>query len=241
MKMQSHFGRSACIGIACLAPMHVAAEQPGTERGFVSMFDGSTLSGWTVMPAVAREAWRAENGMIIGEGGERRSYLTYDQTEIADFELKLRYRIPREGNSGVNIRARPDETGRRDFQSYHADFGHVGIGKNVLGAWDFHTPGRIEHRCFRGDRLVIDENDEPTITTIDNALTPDDVRKGDWNDVHVIANGNHFQLFINGILASEFIENLPQPRRLDRGMIQLQLHDPGMLVQFKDLRLKVSR
>ena len=42
------------------------------------------------------------------------------------------------------------------------DLGHVGIGKNVLGAWDFHTPGRKEHACFRGDRLVIDENDRPT-------------------------------------------------------------------------------
>ena len=34
-------------------------------------------------------------------------------------------------------------------------------------------------------------------------------------------------------------EHLPKERRLDKGMIQLQLHDPGMIVEFKDLYLKV--
>ena len=32
---------------------------------------------------------------------------------------------------------------------------------------------------------------------------------------------------------------LPVERRLLKGMLQLQLHDPGMIVHFKDVRLKV--
>ncbi|MEK6237071.1 MAG: DUF1080 domain-containing protein, partial [Planctomycetales bacterium] len=143
------------------------------------------------------------------------------------------------GNSGVSIRARKDPTGKRGFQSYHADLGHVGIGKRVLGAWDFHTPGRREHACFRGDRLVIDEKDKPTVTKIEGAVTIDDIRKGDWNDVLVVAQGNRFTFFINGKPASEFTEHLKPERRLDKGMIQLQLHDPGMIVHFKNLRIKV--
>lgn len=207
--------------------------------GFRPMFDGKTLDGWTVTPANAAKAWSVQEGMIVGEGDKGRSYLVYNQVAIADFEIKVRYRFPGKGNSGISIRAQKDRTGKRAFRSYHADFGHVGIGRHVLGAWDFHTPNRREHACFRGDRLVIDEDDQPTLTKIDGALTIDDVHKGGWNDVHLIAKGNRFQFFINGKPASEFIEHLPAERRLDRGMIQLQLHDPGMVVQFKDLRIKI--
>ncbi len=214
------------------------------EAGFVSMFDGETLDGWSVSNAKAAKAWTVRDGAIVGDGDakgdEVRSYLVYDKNrEIADFELKFSYRLPGKGNTGVSIRARKDDTGKRDFQGYHADLGHVGIGKQVLGAWDFHTPGRREHACFRGDRLVIDENDNPTVTKIDGAVTVGDIRKDDWNEVHVVAKGNSFRFFINGKPASEFTEHLPPDRRLAKGMIQLQLHDPGMVVYFKDLRIKI--
>ena len=218
-----------------------SAVEPDVETGFVSMFDGKSLDDWTVMPATAAKAWTSQDGMIVGEGDKGRSYLVYGNKEIADFELKFSYRFPGKGNSGVNIRARKDETGKRGFQAYHVDIGHVGIGKQVLGAWDFHTPGRREHACFRSDRLVIDENDNPTVTKIEEAVTINDIRKGDWNLVHVIVKGINFKFFINGKLSSEFTEHLKPERRLDRGMIQLQLHDPGMVVQFKDLRIKVVR
>ena len=122
---------------------------------------------------------------------------------------------------------------------YHADLGHVGIGKQVLGARDFHTPGRKEHACSRGDRLVIDKDDKPNVTKIEGAVTTDDIKKGAWNEVHIIVKGNQFKFSINGKPAAEFTEHLPEEKRLKRGMIQLQLHDPGMIVMFKDLRLKV--
>ncbi|MFN0195243.1 MAG: DUF1080 domain-containing protein [Planctomycetaceae bacterium] len=220
-----------------LIPLSTFAAEP--DDGFVSMFDGKTLDGWSVSSPEAEKAWRVQNGIIVGEGDPGTSYLIYDKNrDIADFEMKFSYRFPGKGNSGVNIRARKDETGKRDYQSYHADLGHVGIGDRVLGAWDFHTPGRREHGCSRGKRLIIDENDEPTYSLIEGAVTLDDIRKDDWNDVHVIAKGNHFQYFINGKPSSEFTEHLPKERRLESGMIQLQLHDPKMVVHFKNLQLK---
>ncbi len=211
------------------------------EEGFLSIFDGKTLKGWEAIPAKTTKAWTVKGGMIVGDGDKGRGYLVYEKKQIADLELKLSYRFPAKGNSGISIRARKDETGKREFQSYHADLGHLGIGKQVLGAWDFHTPGRREHDCFRGDRLVIDKDDKPTVAKIEGAVTKDDIKKGDWNKVHVIAKGNNFKLFINGKLASEFTEHLKKEKRLESGMIQLQLHDPGMIVHFKDIRLKVLK
>ena len=165
---------------------------------FVKIFDGKTLRGWEATKG-AENAWRVENGILVGTGDNGRGYLTYTlNQQIADFEMKFSYRFPGEGNSGVNIRAVPDETGKRDFKSYHADLGHKGIGKNVMGAWDFHTPGRTEHRCFRGDSLIINQDDTPTITPIKDSVTLADIQANQWNDVRIVARDNHFQLFING-------------------------------------------
>ncbi|MCH8046298.1 MAG: DUF1080 domain-containing protein [Planctomycetes bacterium] len=236
---------SLIVVLACVACLLVsagaAAAEPASEPGFVSMFDGKSLRGWSVMPAKAAKAWTVKDGMIVGDGDKGRCYLVFDKGDIADFEMKLSYRFPGKGNSGISIRARKDPTGKRGFQSYHADFGHLGIGRQVLGAWDFHTPGRREHACLRGDRLVIDKHDKPTLTKIEGAVTPADIHKGGWNHVHVIAKGNNFKFFINGKPAAEFTEHLDKKRRLDKGMIQLQLHDPGMVVHFKELRIKILK
>ena len=168
------------------------------DDGFKAIFDGKTLDGWEEMPRVKKKAWSVADGIIVGEGDKGRGYLVYSRNRnLADFELKFLYRFPGKGNSGVNIRSRVDKTGRRKFQGYHADIGHVGIGGQVLGAWDFHTPGRREHRCFRGDSLVIDKDDKPTITPLKDAVTVEDINKGGWNELHIIVNGNRFQFFLH--------------------------------------------
>lgn len=224
------------------ATLHGEEDAGKADHGFVSIFDGKTLDGWEEMPSVEKKAWSVVDGMIVGEGDKGRGYLVYSKDKnLADFELKFLYRFPGKGNSGVNIRARVDKTGRRKFEGYHADIGHVGIGGKVLGAWDFHTPGRREHRCFRGDSLVIDKDDKPVITPLKGAVTADDINKGGWNELHIIIKGNRFQFFLNGKPSAEFIEHLPQEKRLHSGMIQLQLHDPGMIVHYKDIRLKVLK
>ena len=153
----------------------------GAEDRFVQIFDGKTLKGWTPVSTQAKDAWVVRDGAILGDGDKGgRCYLAYaENKKIGNFELKFSYRLTgSKANSGVSIRAVKDPTGRRDFQCYHADLGAIGLGKQVMGAWDFHTPGRKEHRCFRGDSLVIDKNDKPTISAIENGLKEEDIRKG---------------------------------------------------------------
>lgn len=225
------------IGFACQC---TAMAQGASE--FISIFDGQTLNGWSPSHPEAARDWFVQDGYLIGKTNSRGSYLIYDgNRDIADFELKLTYRFPAKGNSGINIRAKKDSTGKRSFQAYHVDLGHLGIGKNVLGAWDFHTPGRTEHRCFRGDDLTIQRDDSPKILPLEGALEAKDIHKNHWNQVHVVVRGNRFEFSINGKPASRFVELLPTSLRLHSGMIQLQLHDPGITVHFKDIQLKIIR
>jgi len=212
--------------------------KPSGSDGFISLFDGKTLDGWHAVPEECASDWSVRDGAIVGHGSaDRLAYLVWKDEHLTDFELTLRYRLPGKGNTGVEIRSQADRTGKRPFEGYHADLGHVGIGPHILGAWDFHFATRKEYPCPRGTRLVIDEAGKAHASTIRGAITLAEIRPHQWNDVRIIARGNHFQFFINGKPAAEFTDNAKRGR-LDQGAIGLQIHDKGMRVEFKDIRLK---
>lgn len=222
---------SACSSYGKIDPAKMMAE------GFVPMFNGATLMGWHSVPEDNASDWSIEDGVIVCLGSENQlAYLVWEDEDLGDFELKFSYRMLTLGNTGVEVRARVDKSGDRPFVGYHADLGHVGIGPGVLGAWDFHFAGREEYACFRGTKLVIDPNGETHSSKTKDGLTLDDMNKGDWNHVHVVARGNHLWFTINGKMASEFTDNMPESFK--RGLIALQVHDKDMKVAFKDLWIK---
>ena len=235
LKLKIHF-----IGLVLLffTNMQSIADE---QDGFVSIFDGKTLKGWRSAPDTTYEPWSVKNGAIRGEGQEDRLiYLVYSENEsLKDFELKFQYKMVTKGNTGVEIRTRPDKTNKRPFEGYHADIGHVGIGPGVLGAWDFHFGAgtRREFPCPRGTRLVIDGDGKGTSEKITDSIKLDEIKRHDWNSCRILAKGNFFQLWINNKLASEFTDNIKKGQ-LERGFIGLQLHDKGMVVEFKDIYLK---
>jgi len=212
--------------------------EPSGGDGFVSIFDGKTLDGWHVVPKESAPSWTVVDGAIVGQGKIKwPSYLVWKDENLTDFELKLSYRLPGKGNTGIDTRRQRALSGRRAYQAYHADLGHIGIGANILGAWDFHFTKRKEHACLRGTRLVIDENENPHSAPLPGAITLDEIRPRQWNDVRIVARGNHFQFFLNGKPSSEFTDNAKQGQ-LKKGAIALQIHDNHMRVEFKDVRLK---
>jgi hypothetical protein len=209
------------------------------STGFTPIFDGQSLDGWAPFPNQTKGDWTVRGSAIVGIGSANRlSYLVWKNQDLRNFELRFRYRMLTKGNSGIEIRAKHDTTCKRPFVGYHADFGHIGIGPNVLGAWDFHFAKRKEHPCLRGTSLVITENGSAQASKLKNAIQLKDIKKRDWNDVRIVAKENRFQFFINQKLSSEFTDNA-KTGQLNRGAIALQLHDKGMRVEFKDLTLRV--
>ncbi len=214
------------------------AGEKSPERTGNAIFDGETFDGWHVSPEACASDWTVRDGVIAGHGSTNQSsYLVWQDKQLADFDLTLQYRLPGNGNTGVDIRSRPDQTGKRIFEAYHADLGHVGIGPHILGAWDFHFGRRKEPPCPRGTKLVIDEDGKFHSSTISDAVTLADIHDHDWNHVRIVARGNRFQFFINGKPTSEFTDNAKRGQ-LTQGAISLQIHDKGMHVEFKDIRLR---
>ncbi len=237
MQRNSRIGSTLLAALGFLALGSCSPSE--TETGFESIFDGRTLAGWRAVPEADIAAWSVVDGTLQARGLEdRQSYLVYAEDEaLTDFELKFSYRMLTDGNTGVELRARPDRSGKRHFEGYHADLGHVGIGAHILGAWDFHFATRKEFPCPRGTRLIIDESGAGHPESIDESLELADIRKRDWNQCLVVAKGNRFQFFVNGKLSSEFTDGIAEGR-LESGAIALQIHEKGTEIAFRDILLK---
>jgi hypothetical protein len=86
-----------------LIPAHRTAA--GQESGWVSLFDGETLEGWTVHSGFAK--YRVEDGAIVGTAvkGSPNSFLCTDR-EFGDFILEFEVLLEDpELNSGVQFRS----------------------------------------------------------------------------------------------------------------------------------------
>jgi hypothetical protein len=153
------------------------------EVGFVSLFDGSTLNGWS---APDPSYWSVEDGAITGRITKEHQchtnqYLVWLGGNLADFELKLKSRIMGEGaiNNGFQFRSRvlPD----RDVAGYQVD-------NNLKTDWlvrlyDEHARHTL---AWRGQRTVFDREGKATHTKIEEAQGPAPFKLEDWHEYHLI-------------------------------------------------------
>ena len=215
---------------ALVAPASLKAED-----GFVSMFDGENLDGWSGNDAF----WRVEDGHIIGETTAEKptpgnTFLIWQGGEPKDFEIRLKYRIDSAwANSGIQIRSK--------------DLGdHVVAGPQPdIATVDWITGIHYEERgrgvlARRGQKTVIDGNNERETTRFaEEGELAEKFDQSEWTNYHIIAKGNTITTKINGHKMHEIVDD--SPKAPGAGVIALQLHsgDP-MLIRFKDLEIKIS-
>lgn len=200
--------------------MHVApqvshAGEIVLEPGWVSLFDGESLDGWSA--SENRDSCRVEDG-VIAVGGER-SHLFYsgevDDHNFEDFELKLDVMTKPGSNSGVFFHTKYQET---DWPAK----GHEAQVNNSHSDW--RRTGSIY--------AVKDVRESP-------------VDDNEWFEYHIIVRGKTVTLKVNGETVNEYTEEEGSPqlaerpeRKLSSGTIALQSHDPGSLVYYRNIRIK---
>ena len=226
-----------CAGL--LGALMIAQVAAAGEDGFKPIFDGKSLEGWDGNP----KFWRVEDGVITGETTaasptKGNTFLIWRGGEPADFELKAEFKMFGDAvNSGVQYRSReePQQWGKWVVGGYQAD----------MNGDDQYTGILYEERgrgivAGRGEKVEIGEDHKPQVVGKigESAELQKKIKKGDWNEYHIIARGNHLQQIINGQLMVDVTDNDPQLRR-SRGILALQLHaGPPMKVQFRNIRLK---
>ena len=73
------------------------------EKGFQPLFNGKDLSGWEGVGGQASN-WEIKDGALSCTG-KPGSHWIATKKEYADFDLRMDFNIPKNGNSGVFIRA----------------------------------------------------------------------------------------------------------------------------------------
>lgn len=86
--------------IAALNAQQSTTRSKPDEEGWISLFDGRTLSGWS---SEQGSTWHVSGGVLIGDAGED-GWLRSSQ-EFGDFLLRIEFRNQPKGNSGVFLRA----------------------------------------------------------------------------------------------------------------------------------------
>src|SRR5262245_33019041 len=93
----------AALALAAgLAPALTPADDaPKPPAGFTALFNGKDLKGWQVLGGKI-EKWGVKDGTIVTGGGG--GWLMTEK-EYTDFDLRLEFKLPPGGNSGVAVHA----------------------------------------------------------------------------------------------------------------------------------------
>ena len=98
MKQLATLAFLAVCGVGVWSGQYTRNAAAQTDIGWLSMFDGETLSGWT---PIGNANWRLENGAIVADSGN--GFLVSANT-YTDFQLRVEFWIEEKTNSGVFIR-----------------------------------------------------------------------------------------------------------------------------------------
>ena len=248
--------RSICFGVVLFSITTFSCKTSDTsdrsKNDFVQIFDGKSLEGWKGDPTY----WRVENGNLVGEVTpttplERNTFIIWQGGEPGDFELKAEFKITERGNSGINYRSVAVEGIPFALKGYQSDID----GRNRYTGQNYEERGRTT-LAYRGEEVVINSPDNPSGSLRDhvknNAWSErtvkgslgdpeslgDLINTEDWNEIHLVVDGNRMRHYVNGVLMSEVIDNDSINGRSD-GKLGVQVHvGPPMKVEYRNLRLK---
>ncbi len=196
-------------------------------EGFEMLFDGSSLMKWTgYRRGDAPKGWQAVNGNLVFTPGLDNGYLRTKE-EFGDFDLRLEFRLPKQGNSGIIYRA--DESQPAAWQTSYEyqlldDPAYVASGDSHWTAANYDMQARVGGK-----------------------LNP----PGEWNEARIVAKGNLVQHWLNGEKVVEFTIGSPEWEaqfkdskftqypgwgKRPKGFIVLQDH--GAQVSFRSVRIR---
>ena len=191
------------------------------EEGFVSLFNGNDLTGWTG----ATDGYGVENGTIVcrEEGGGN----LYTEQEFADFVLRFEFKLTPGANNGLGIRA--PLTGNSAYDGMELQ-----ILDNTAEQY-----ANLQPYQYHGSVYGISPARRGCLKPV-----------GEWNAEQVIAHGNRITVWLNGAIivdtdlakatASGTADGREHPGLMNpTGHIGFLGH--GSHVEFRNIRIKEIR
>jgi hypothetical protein len=192
----------------------------GIPEGFEALFNGKDLAGWKVNEGGNMSVWGAEDGILYvnGQGG---GWLMTEK-EYGDFELRLEFKIPEKGNSGVALRS-PME----------GDPAYAGMEIQILDDEWY----KANSKGLRPTQLTGSIYD--VVPPSKSAIKP----VGEWNKYRIVAKGRQITVELNDAKIvdadlDQYKERADKHPGLlrEKGHLGLQSHDGR--VEFRKLYVK---
>lgn len=206
------------------------APKPGPD-GFVSLFNGRNLNGWSG----DSQFWSVEDGALTGKTDgslKMNRFITWEGSTVRNFDLRVKVKVTPGGNSGLQYRgAMRHDIGLDIVSGYQCDI--VAANPDYNGMLYEERGRRI--LSHTGERVIIAPDAQPWIIGKMEVKTfaPDE-----WHDYRVLVRGNHHQHWINEHMTADLIDFDEKGRSLD-GVLGMQVHvGPAMKIQFKDIRIQ---
>jgi Domain of Unknown Function (DUF1080) len=201
------------LSIALLTLMLTSAS--GYQRGAKRLFDGKSFKGWEGNLSL----FRIEDGAITGgslkESLEHNEFLCTTE-EYADFELRLKVKLlgdPAKANGGIQFRSKRIPN-NHEVIGYQAD-----MEQQYWGA--------VYDESRRRKILA-----GPNLDELNKVL-----KREDWNDYVIRAEGKRVRLSINGFQTADYTETDDAVEQ--RGHICLQIHGgPPSEARYKDISIE---
>ncbi|MCR9198663.1 MAG: DUF1080 domain-containing protein [Planctomycetaceae bacterium] len=216
---------------------------PPEPDGMQSIFNGKDLDGWDGDSRL----WSVRDGVIHGETtpenvAKGNTFLIWQGGNTTDFELRLSFRLNATNNSGIQYRSKHITEGKvRNkwvLRGYQHEIRNQNILPNVSGFIydEGGRRGRIilvgQKGEWKGNKLEVAP--EPLISAKEYEQL---FKLDDWNDVVIIAKGNHIRHYTNGRLVMDFHDS--DDRALTTGRLGLQLHaGKPMWAEYRNIRFK---
>lgn len=194
------------------------------EEGWVELFNGNDLSGWTQKNGTA--TYEVKDGTILGttaEGSPNSFLCTND--EYGDFELQFEVKVHNSLNSGVQIRSKTKPA------EGDAKFGRV-YGPQV----------EIEASPGESGYIYGEATGRGWLTPEDKLKPHSQLKNDQWNHYRVVAKGSRIQTFINGKQIAD-LNDEEIYKTHPKGFIGLQVHSipkgqGPYQVAWKNIKLK---
>lgn len=227
--------------------MPVRAEDQASKQEFTKVWPHSRADGFiTIIGRDGLKPWRglanywyAKDGLLGGHETKENSKQTFliFPFVLRDFELRLKYKfVSPEGNSGIQFRSKIIDLEAYRVGGYQADMDATG-GFDGSIYDEAGVAGGRGTLSNRGEKTIWNAKNERQAIKIDHGDLRKVIHRGGWNDVALIAHGDHIVYTINGHVMTDLIDD--SPTALREGLLALQLHQGfSMEVQFKDARIK---
>jgi hypothetical protein len=220
--------RFMLLGVACAmfaAPQATVFARPSAQD-WIPLQDGKSLAGWQA--GKRPESWAVEDGVFVTRGGP--SHLFYvgkvGKHDFRNFEFSAEVMTAPGSNSGIYVHTK---------YSNSEDWPPAGYELQVINS---NPPaermnGYIEHKMTGSIYAVRNTWVAPAKDNV-------------WFNYRIRVVGKTIQTFIDDRLVCEYAEPVNPYRPDDKkgrlvgsGTFALQAHDPGSVVRFRGMKVKI--